>query len=237
MRACSVDVFIFSSSCATYGLPISLPITEQHLQNPINPYGATKLMVERLLHDYGAAYGLRWVSLRYFNAAGADPDGELGESHDPETHAVPLAILAALGRIASFNVFGTDYETPDGSAIRDYIHVEDLAYAHLAALRHLLNGAHSEAFNVGSGIGTSVLELVAAVERVSGRPVPIVRCAQRFGDPPILIANAERARVVLHWQPSISNIAEIVRTAWNWHNSSQCQHLRVRRALATTSAT
>jgi UDP-arabinose 4-epimerase len=218
MRACSVDVFIFSSSCATYGLPISLPITEQHPQNPINPYGTSKLMVERMLRDYGAAYGLRWVILRYFNAAGADRDGDLGECHDPETHAVPLAILAALGRIASFNLLGTDYETPDGSAIRDYIHVEDLAHAHVAALRHLLNGGQSEALNLGVGTGTSVLELVAAVERVSSRRVPVVRCARRPGDPPVLIANPERARAVFQWQPSISTIDEIVRTAWSWHS-------------------
>jgi UDP-glucose-4-epimerase GalE len=220
MRACAVDVFIFSSSCATYGVPTNLPITEQHPQNPINPYGASKLMVERMLRDYGMAYGLRWVSLRYFNAAGADRDGELGECHDPETHAIPLAVLAALGKTAPFNLFGTDYKTPDGSAIRDYIHVEDLAHAHVATLRHLLDGGASQALNLGAGTGTSVLELLAAVERLGARPVPVVRCARRVGDPPVLIADAERACAVLRWQPSISNIDEIVRTAWGWHTRS-----------------
>jgi UDP-arabinose 4-epimerase len=217
MRECADHVFIFSSSCATYGAPISLPITEQHPQNPINPYGASKLMVERMLRDYGTAYGLRWVSLRYFNAAGADCDGDLGECHDPETHAIPLAILAALGKVASFNLFGTDYKTPDGSAIRDYIHVEDLAHAHVAALRHLLDGGTSEALNLGIGTGTSVLELIAAVERIGG-PVPVVRCARRAGDPPVLVADATRARAVLGWQPVFTTIDEIVRTAWCWHN-------------------
>jgi UDP-glucose-4-epimerase GalE len=220
MRECAVDLIIFSSSCASYGMPINLPITEQHPQSPINSYGASKLMVERILQDYQAAYGLRWMSLRYFNAAGADRDGELGECHDPETHAAPLAILAALGKFAQFNLYGTDYPTPDGSAIRDYIHVEDLAQAHVAALRHLLDGGASEALNLGSGRGTSVLELIAAVERIGMRTVPIVRSARRVGDPPVLIADAQRARAVLGWQPNLSTIDEIVRTAWSWHCGS-----------------
>jgi UDP-arabinose 4-epimerase len=220
MRQCAVDVIIFSSSCATYGIPTSLPITERHPQSPINPYGVSKLMVERMLQDYGAAYGLRWMSLRYFNAAGADRDGDLGECHNPETHVIPLAILAALGKVTPFNLYGTDYATPDGSALRDYIHVEDLAQAHVAALRHLLNGGASEALNLGIGIGTSVLELIAAVDRIGSRSVPIVHCARRAGDPSVLIADAGRARTVLGWLPNFSTIDEIVRTAWSWHNRS-----------------
>lgn len=220
MRECEVDIFIFSSSCATYGLPITLPITEQHPQNPINPYGTSKLMVEQMIRGYGVAYGLRWMILRYFNAAGADPDDDLGECHDPETHAVPLAILAALGKGPPFNLYGTDYATADGSAIRDYIHVGDLASAHVAAFKHLLDGGSSDALNLGTGTGTSVLELIAAVERVGARPVPIVRRSRRAGDAPILVAAAERARAVLGWEPSFTTIGEIVRTAWRWHNRS-----------------
>jgi UDP-arabinose 4-epimerase len=218
MRACKVDIFIFSSSCATYGMPIALPMTERHPQNPINPYGASKLMAEHMIRDYGAAHGLRWMILRYFNAAGADPDDDLGECHDPETHAVPLAILAALGKGPPFNIYGTDYATADGSAIRDYIHVGDLASAHVAAFKHLLDGGCSDALNLGTGTGTSVLELIAAVERIGARPVPVVRRPRRAGDPPILVAAAGRARAVLGWQPSYTTIGEIVRTAWRWHS-------------------
>lgn len=218
MRECAVDVLVFSSSCATYGMPIAVPITEQHPQNPINPYGASKLMAEQIIRDYGTAYGLRWMILRYFNAAGADPDDDLGERHDPETHAVPLAILAALGKGPPFNLYGTDYATADGSAIRDYIHVGDLASAHVAAFKHLLDGGASDALNLGTGTGTSVLELIAAVERVGARPVPTVRRPRRAGDPPILVAAAGRARVVLGWQPSFTTIGEIVHTAWRWHS-------------------
>jgi UDP-glucose-4-epimerase GalE len=219
MRENGPNLIVFSSSCATYGPPKVVPIPEDHPQSPINPYGASKLMVEHMLRDHAAAYGWRWMSLRYFNAAGADPDGEIGELHDPETHAVPLAVLAALGRVPSFQVYGTDYPTADGSAVRDYVHVSDLAAAHIAALVHLSNGGHSMAANLGTGIGTSVLELVEAVGQVAGRRVPITRSARRSGDPDVLVADARRARDVLGWQPRYTNIKDIVATAWNWHRS------------------
>jgi UDP-glucose-4-epimerase GalE len=217
LRESSIRTLVFSSTCATYGIPVCVPITEAHPQEPINPYGLSKLMVERALRDYSAAYGLRSVSLRYFNAAGADPDGETGESHDPETHAIPLAIMAATGKGAPFRIFGTDYPTPDGSAVRDYTHVCDLAEAHLAALRCLLNGNATDAFNLGTGAGTSVLELLASVERVGGRAVPVVHSARRLGDPPLLVADARRAVEILGWQPRYRRIDDIVRTAWSWH--------------------
>jgi len=219
MRVHGPNLIVFSSSCATYGPPRAVPITEDHPQSPINPYGASKLMVERMLQDYGAAYGLRWMSLRYFNAAGADPEGEVGELHDPETHAVPLAILAALGRVASFQVYGTDYPTPDGSAVRDYVHVADLASAHVAALVHLSKGGDSMAVNLGTGVGTSVLDLLEAVGRVAGRPVPVARCARRVGDADVLVADARRAGEVLGWRPRYTDINDIVATAWDWHRS------------------
>lgn len=218
VRGAGIDNFVFSSSCATYGIPLQLPITETHPQQPVSPYGASKVMVERILRDFDAAYGLQSVTLRYFNAAGADPDGEIGEVHDPETRAAPLAILAALGRGGPFKIFGTDYPTPDGSAIRDYVHVSDLADAHVAALRYLLDGGGSNVFNLGTGIGTSVFELVACVERVGGRPLPVQRCPRRIGDPPILVADPQHAISVLNWRPCHSSIDEIVRTAWAWHS-------------------
>ncbi len=217
MREHGVRSMVFSSSCATYGLPASLPMSEAHPQAPINPYGASKLMVERMLPDYAAAHGLRWISLRYFNAAGADPDGEIGETHDPETHAAPLAIFAALGRTSAFPVFGTDYPTADGSAVRDYVHVADLATAHVAALDYLARGGSSLALNLGTGAGTSVLELVRAVERVAGRPLPVERRPRRSGDPPLLLADARLAAEVLGWRPDYTDINDIVATAWAWH--------------------
>jgi UDP-arabinose 4-epimerase len=221
MRECGPDLLVFSSTCATYGPPLRLPIDEEHLQNPVNPYGASKLAVERMLQDYGRAYGLRWVALRYFNAAGADPDGEIGEMHEPETHAIPLAILAALGRIRAFEVYGTDYPTSDGSAVRDYIHVADLAAAHVSAINYLANGGGSLALNLGTGTGTSVLEMIQAVEAAAGRPVPVMRRPRRQGDPHTLIADATRARVTLGWQPHFADLRTIVSSAWKWHVSDQ----------------
>lgn len=217
LRESGIRTLVFSSTCATYGTPVRLPLTEDHAQRPINPYGSSKLMVERVLADYDAAYGLRSVALRYFNAAGADPDGECGERHEPETHAVPLAIMAAMGKGPPFRIFGTDYPTPDGSAVRDYVHVDDLADAHVAALTHLLGGGATEAFNLGTGTGTSVLELIASVERAGSRAVPVLRDARRPGDPPVLVADARRAKELLGWQPRYRAIDEIVRTAWSWH--------------------
>jgi UDP-glucose-4-epimerase GalE len=217
MREAGIRSLVFSSSCATYGPPLCLPISEDHEQKPINPYGSSKLMVEQILRDYGVAYGLRSVSLRYFNAAGADPEGEIGEHHDPETHAMPLAIKAAAGNGPPFTIFGTDYPTSDGSAVRDYIHVSDLAEAHVAALNYLMGEGASDSFNLGTGTGTSTLELLASVERVGGRVVPHVRSGRRHGDPPVLVADACKARDVLGWKPRYQHIDEIVRTAWSWH--------------------
>jgi UDP-arabinose 4-epimerase len=212
---------VLSSTCATYGVPTVVPIPEDHLQQPINPYGWSKLMAERILSDYGRAYGIRYFALRYFNAAGADPDGEIGESHTPETHLLPLAIEAALGSRPHVELFGTDYPTRDGTAIRDYIHVADLAEAHVRALGHLLGGHASTFLNVGTGNGQSVHEVVKAVEAVTHCVVPTRNAPRRPGDPPVLIADPTRARAVLAWQPRISDLETIVATAARWHASRQ----------------
>jgi UDP-arabinose 4-epimerase len=216
MLEAGVERIVFSSTCATYGIPDGLPIDETHPQRPVNPYGESKLFVERVLRAYGEAYGLDWVTLRYFNAAGADPDGQLGEDHEPETHLIPLAIDAALGRRPWVEVFGTDYPTPDGTAIRDFVHVADLAYAHVRALRHLLNGGESVALNLGTGAGYSVREVIAIVERIAGRTVPVREQTRRHGDPPILLADARRARDVLGWQPDHLTLESTIRSAWKW---------------------
>jgi UDP-glucose-4-epimerase GalE len=220
MRICGVRTMVFSSTCATYGNPQRIPISEDHPQHPVNPYGESKLMVERLLHWFGCIHGLRWTALRYFNAAGADPDGRLGEEHDPETHLIPLAISAALGRIQALEIYGTDYDTPDGTAIRDYLHVTDLGEAHVAALRYLRDGGESTAFNLGTGRGHSVREVVAMVERVSGRSVPLREVGRRAGDPPCLVADAGKSAERMNWHPAHSSLEEIVQTAWNWHHHS-----------------
>jgi UDP-arabinose 4-epimerase len=211
-----VKTIIFSSTCATYGSPGRLPLAETDPQTPISPYGRTKLMVEHLLGDYASAYGVRFVILRYFNAAGADPDGEIGEDHDPETHAIPSVILAALGQRAVFRVFGVDFPTRDGSAIRDYIHVTDLAAAHVAALKYLLDGNANNQFNLGSGCGTSVRELLSTVERLTGRMVPVEYGPRRPGDAPILVAHAAKANELLRWRPAHSGMDTIVTTAARW---------------------
>ncbi len=216
MLEVGLDQIVFSSTCATYGIPMVLPIDEDHPQRPVNPYGESKLFVERVLRAYAHAYRLRWVALRYFNAAGADPEGELGEDHDPETHLIPLAIDAALGRHPWIDVFGTDYPTPDGTAIRDYIHVADLADAHVHALRHLLRGGESTALNLGTGTGHSVREVIVTVERMSGRRVHVREEPRRTGDPPALVADARQARQVLGWRPRFTDLELIVRHAWNW---------------------
>jgi UDP-arabinose 4-epimerase len=219
MRACDVRRIVFSSTCATYGMPRSLPIREDHPQDPISPYGESKRVAERALHWYGLAHGLSSVALRYFNAAGADLDGEIGEDHDPETHLVPLAIGAALGTHPPLQICGTDYPTPDGTAVRDYVHVSDLADAHARALDYLVAGGDSVALNLGTGRGYSVREVVAAVERVARRPVPRRDVARRAGDPPSLIADASRAHDLLGWAPRCSELQTIVDTAWRWHAS------------------
>jgi UDP-glucose-4-epimerase GalE len=212
---------VFSSTCASYGLPAALPITEDQPQVPVNPYGESKLFVERALRAYDQAYGLRWLALRYFNAAGADPEGELGEDHDPETHLVPVVIDAALGHRPWVDVFGTDYPTPDGTAVRDFVHVTDLADAHVRALGHLLGGRESVALNLGTGTGHSVREVVAMVEAVGGRSVPVREAPRRPGDPPALLADARRARELLGWRPRYANLEDIVRTAWDWRVRGQ----------------
>ena len=220
MRAHGVSCLVFSSTCATYGVPKRLPIDESHPQRPINPYGHSKLVVEGVIAAYAAAYGLRWVALRYFNAAGADPDGEIGERHDPETHLVPLALQAALGRRPALEVFGTDYPTADGTAVRDYVHVSDLASAHAAALAYLRGGHPSTALNLGVGRGYSVREVIAAVERITHAHVPVVERPRRPGDPPALIADPERAAEALGWTARWPRLDDIVGTAWNWLRTS-----------------
>ncbi len=221
MLDAGVHDVVFSSTCATYGFPLAVPITEDQPQNPINPYGDSKLAIERVLRWMGLARQLRWVALRYFNAAGADPEGELGEEHEQETHLIPLAIGAALGERGHLQIFGTDYPTPDGTAIRDYIHVTDLASAHIRALQYLSRGGESRAFNLGSGSGASVLEVIAKVRLVGGRAVPTITAPRRTGDPPILVASPELARRVLQWEPSHSSLETIIGTAWRWHSSAQ----------------
>jgi len=218
---CSVKHVIFSSSCATYGDPERVPIAESHPQKPVNPYGESKLMVERILHWYDRAYGMKAACLRYFNAAGADPDGEIGELHTPETHLIPLVMHAAAGAIDAVSIFGTDYPTPDGTAIRDYLHVYDLADAHVRALEYLLNGTASIELNLGTGQGHSVLDVIRAVEQVSGRSVPARRTERRAGDPPELVADPSRARKVLDWRPRFMDLRELIQTAWAWHSASR----------------
>lgn len=209
---------IFSSTCATYGEPKSVPITEDMPQNPINPYGATKLMIERVFRDYEKAYGLQFVVLRYFNAAGADPEGEIGESHNPEPHIIPLVIDAARGVRSDVRVFGTDYDTKDGSCVRDYIHVSDLASAHLLALKHLENDKESDYFNLGNEKVTSVLEIIDSVRRITGKDFKVILTDRRKGDPAILVGSSKKAREVLGWMPKYDNIDIMVEHAWKWQS-------------------
>jgi UDP-glucose-4-epimerase GalE len=222
MRAVGVGTIVFSSSCATFGVPQVLPIPDDHPQQPISPYGESKLFIERVLHWYGEAYGLRWMALRYFNAAGADPDGELGESHEPETHLIPSVIGAALGCREAFDLYGTSYPTSDGTAVRDFVHVTDLANAHLQALEYLTNDGANTAVNLGTGVGSSVREIVAAVERLSSRRVPVREHPGRVGDPPILTADAQRAGQLLGWHPQHGDLESIIQTAWTWHTGAFC---------------
>ena len=227
-----VKRIVFSSTCATYGDPVRIPIDESHPQAPVNPYGESKLFVERILHWYGRAYGLRSVALRYFNASGADPDGVIGEDHDPETHLIPLVIEAALGRRPPVSVFGTDYPTPDGTAIRDYIHVTDLADAHVLALDYLADGGDSTAINLGTGKGHSVREVIETVEQVGGRPVPRTNSPPRAGDPPQLVADAGRARQVLAWRPRYPEMRTIIEHAWRWHSDGHRSTVSDRQSAA-----
>jgi len=219
MRDHRVKTLVFSSTCATYGIPSKIPITEDHPQNPINPYGASKLMIERIINDFGQAHGTRAVFLRYFNAAGGDPAGELGEDHDPETHLIPLAITAASGHVPFLEIYGSDYPTPDGTAIRDYIHVTDLAEAHLQALLYLLGGGENTAFNLGTGHGYSVRQVISAVEEITGKAISVKEVRRRPGDPPVLVADSRCASQLLKWHPRFSDLRTIIETAWQWHKS------------------
>jgi len=217
MLEADVKNFIFSSSAAVYGIPEQIPIPESHPLNPFNPYGQTKLFVERILQDYEKAYGMRFISLRYFNAAGADPDGELGEMHEPETHLIPNLLLFLLGKKQSFELFGTDFPTPDGTAIRDYIHVTDLAAAHVLALKARLGSSKSDFINLGTNKGYSVLEVIKKVEEITGKKISYKEKPRRKGDVPVLLASKEKAERALGWRLSHSNIETIIETAWRWH--------------------
>jgi len=216
LRRHGVGRFVFSSTCATYGVPQLVPITEDTPQRPVNPYGNTKLAVERALADFAAAHGWGVAMLRYFNAAGASPDGSIGEDHDPESHLIPIVLQAALGKRPAVEVFGTDYQTPDGTCIRDYIHVDDLAAAHLLALEKMAAGKVF-ACNLGTGHGHSVREVIRVAEEVTGRKVPVKEGPRRPGDPPALVAAADKARRDLGWGPRYTDLRAIVETAWNWH--------------------
>jgi UDP-glucose-4-epimerase GalE len=218
VRRHKVGRFVFSSTCATYGVPEKVPITEDTPQRPINPYGQTKLAFEHALADYAAAYGLGYAALRYFNAAGASPDGGIGEDHEPETHLIPLALQAVQGIRPPLTVFGTDYPTADGTCVRDYVHVDDLAEAHLLALEKIEAGK-GLCLNLGTGRGHSVREVVRACEEVTGKPVPLREGPRRAGDPPALVAAAGRANEVLGWRPRYIDLRAVVETAWNWHRT------------------
>ena len=215
-----VNYFVFSSTCAVYGNPESIPIDETHPRNPINPYGRTKKIIEDILMDCDSAYGLKYISLRYFNAAGADPGGEIGEKHLPETHLIPLVLDAAAGRSKAIQVFGSDYPTDDGTCIRDYIHVNDLADAHILALEKIMGGQPSDIFNLGQGRGFSVKEVIEQAAGITGKKIPIIDTDRREGDPPVLIASNTKARQQLGWQPAFSNLEDIIQTAWRWHQTT-----------------
>jgi len=218
MRAAGVGRIVFSSTCATYGEPDQVPITESQSQAPINPYGFTKLVIERALADYSQAYGLGYAALRYFNASGAAEDGQIGEDHQPETHLIPLVLQVALGQREEITIFGDDYPTPDGTCIRDYIHVDDLAAAHREALEKLESGSQLK-LNLGTGQGASVQQVIEACREVTGHPIPARVVRRRAGDPPELVADARLARKTLGWEPRHTNIRSIVASAWQWHQS------------------
>jgi UDP-glucose 4-epimerase len=217
MIAAKIPALVFSSTCATYGPPHQIPITEDHPQAPISPYGMSKLMVENILTDFDHAYNLRSVRFRYFNAAGADPEGRLGEDHNPETHLIPLVLMAALGKREKISIFGTDYKTPDGTCIRDYIHVTDLANAHVRGLNYLLEGGETSVFNLGNGDGFSVREVINTAKEVTGKSIVVEESYRRAGDPAILIGSAAKAEKILGWQPQYSDLSLIVEHAWQWH--------------------
>ena len=217
MLAASINKFVFSSTCATYGVPKTVPIPEDHPQNPINPYGESKLMVEKILSDFNNAYDFKSVRFRYFNAAGADPSGLLGEDHNPETHLIPLVLQTALGKRESISIFGSDYPTTDGTCVRDYIHVNDLADAHVLGLEYLLKGGDSTVFNLGNGNGFSVKEVIETAKQVTGKNIKAIECDRRPGDPPALIGSGDKARQILGWKPKYPDLKDIITHAWNWH--------------------
>ncbi len=219
MRDHDVRSIVFSSTAATYGEPQSIPILESDRTLPTNPYGETKLAMERLFHWADAAHGIRFVSLRYFNAAGADASGDIGEAHKPETHLIPLVLQVPLGQRESITIFGTDYPTEDGTCIRDYIHVSDLAEAHILAMRYLEQGGVSDVFNLGNGVGYSVREVIEVARRVTGHPIPTQEATRRAGDPARLIASSEKAVSILGWKPQFARLEQIVQSAWNWHST------------------
>jgi len=219
MKEKGIDYFIFSSSCATYGNPEKIPIDEKHPQKPISPYGKSKFFVEEILKDYAHAYGLKFISLRYFNAAGADPDCEIGEKHEPETHLIPLILDVAASKRQAIQVFGSDYDTKDGSCVRDYVHVTDLAAAHTLALKNLLDGGASSFYNLGTGKGNSVFEIIRQAEIIVGKDIPFEDAGRREGDPAVLLASKNKACDILGWQPRYTDIDAIIQTAWNWHQS------------------
>ncbi|OQY60421.1 MAG: UDP-glucose 4-epimerase GalE [Desulfobacteraceae bacterium 4572_88] len=212
-----VEHFIFSSTASVYGEPAETPITEEHPCKPGNPYGASKYATEELLKACDTAYGIKYVSLRYFNAAGADVSGEIGEMHDPETHLIPLILLTAMGQQNYINIFGTDYLTQDGTCVRDYVHVSDLTQAHMLALESLLSGAESDIYNVGNSRGYSVREVIELARKITGLPIPIIETEKRPGDPAMLIASSEKIRKALKWKPRYEELETIIRTAWGWH--------------------
>lgn len=214
-----VDKIVFSSTAATYGEPRKIPISESDPTCPTNPYGDTKLAMEKMFKWTANAHNLRYVSLRYFNACGADKSGEIGEAHEPESHLIPLILQVSNGQREAISIFGTDYDTPDGTCVRDYIHVTDLAAAHILAVRYLENGGESDIFNLGNGVGYSVREVIEAAQRVTGHAIPAVEAPRRAGDPARLVASSEKAKRVLGWRPSHESLEEIIKTAWNWHKN------------------
>lgn len=217
MVAADVKKIVFASTCSIFGLPQQVPMTEEHPKDPINPYATTKWMVEQMLADFDRAYDLRSVVFRFFNASGANPEGLLGEDHNPETHLIPLVLLTALGKRQSISIFGTDYSTPDGTCLRDYIHVSDLADAHLLGVEYLLQGGKSDVFNLGNGNGFSVREVIDTARQVTGKEIDVVECDRRAGDPPILVGSSDKAKEILGWSPKYSDLHKIISHAWQWH--------------------
>ena len=217
MLAANIKRFVFSSTCAIYGPPKTVPIPEDHPKNPISPYATSKLMVEQMLQDFTEAYGFNAVVFRYFNAAGADPHGRLGEDHQPETHLIPLVLMTALGHRQSISMFGTDYDTPDGTCLRDYIHVSDLSSAHVLGLDYLLQGGSTVFINLGNGNGFSVREVIETARQITGKAIPAVECDRRPGDPPSLVGSSDQARSLLNWQPQYPDLKSIIAHAWQWH--------------------